>query len=411
MNQQFKSKANKIDILIILMILGMAFENFKILNLAGAPVKITHVVFALAIIKSLFLVIRKQEVTLKNAILLLFLLVIPLIPIYRIYDTMEFFKTYIIYVIIVSFMFSSYEYYSNEFKKNHRTYIFIFLYMMLIIQVLGVIQFVCMNFFDYFFLEGFWGNFQFHNSIFGMQLGFYRAYSIFHEPSLFGWMSTTSFALCIYLKRRKYFRSLHIYLFQSFNIIAVAVSVSASSLLMLIIIYSVSILLESDKPVKFIVKLISSVLIFTILWRFSDIFDSLQRISKEVSTSGSSGYERLNTPMQYVISTLENFTFFGRGLGQEGNVDAVGTIGLYKGVNNSVFGIFVNFGLTAFLYLFGFIYYFTRKSLSDRGYLILITALFGIYVSTGAYLSLDTFVVFVFVLFIGNLYNKGLVLN
>ncbi|MFL0493512.1 hypothetical protein [Priestia megaterium] len=400
-------KKNNIDVLLVVMILAMAFENFKIFNLLGAPIKITHLVFLLAILKSLFWKIAKQQFTLKSLSLLFLWCAIPLLPVYRLADTTEFFKTYMVYLIMVFFMTFSYSDYYKRFEENQKKYIYLFLWMMLIIQILGIIQFICMNFFDYFFLEGIWGSFQFHSSIFGMQSGLYRAYSIFHEPSLFGWMSTTSFAICIYVKRKNYLKRFYFYLFQLFNLIAVGVSVSASSLIMLLIIYIVSIILESKKPVNFMVNIILGLIVCGLLWRFTHIFDSLGRVNNEFSRSGTSGYERLNTPFKYVVSTLENYPLLGRGLGQEGSIDNVGVIGLYKGVNNSLFGIFVNLGLSAIIYLSYFIYYFIRKLRYSRDYLLLIIALFGIYVSTGAYIALDTFVVFVFVLFIGDLTQKN----
>ena len=104
-----------------------------------------------------------------------------------------------------------------------------------------------------------------------------------------------------------------------------------------------------------------------------------------------------------MVSTFNYYPLFGRGLGQEGNVDAVGVIGLYEGVNNSIFGIFVNFGSCAFIYMLFFVNFIMNKIKNNRDYLLLIVALFGIYASTGAYLALDTFVVLIIVLFVGDL--------
>ncbi|UYZ21795.1 O-antigen ligase family protein [Mesobacillus jeotgali] len=201
-------------------------------------------------------------------------------------------------------------------------------------------------------------------------------------------------------------------LFQCFNVVAIAVSVSASSLLILLVIYGLSVIMEIKNPVKFILLFFISIVVFFFLMKFTTFFSSLERIGNEINASGTSGYERINSPWQYVVSTFNYFPFLGRGLGQEGNVDPIGVIGLYEGVHNSLFGIFVSFGLSALVYIIYFIYYFVRKIKMDIDFLILMVALLGIYASTGAYLSLDTFVVLVLVLFIGDLTkNSRFIIN
>lgn len=388
------------------MIVAIALENFKLINIFGAPIKLTHIVLMVAIINSLFLKIAKQQFNLKYILVLFLLLTIPLFPLYRIYDITEFFKTYVIYVIMISFMIFSYPDFLKKFKGDYSSYINIYIYISLLVQLLGIIQFVCMNFFNYFFLEGIWGNFQFHRSIYGMQFGLYRAYSIFHEPSFFGWISTTSFAICTYLKRKGLLTNSKYYFFQFSSILSVGVSVSASSLVILMLIFTVQILLEMKKPIKFFLLIIVSCITLYILAEYTNVLKSLERIKNEVHTSETSGYERLNTPLQYMMATFENYPFFGRGLGQEGNIDAVGVIGLYEGVHNSLFGIFVNFGLSAIVLIVYFFLFFFNKIRNNLDYFLLIIALIGIYVSTGAYLSLDTFVVLVFILLIGELSEK-----
>lgn len=398
----------KSSILLIIMIIAIALENFKLINILGAPIKLTHLVFIVAIINSLYMRIVKKQFNLKHLTILLFFLILPLLPLYRVVNTTEFLKTYVIYIIMISFMSFSYLDFSKKINATYKIYIYLFLWVILLVQLLGIIQFVCMNYFGYFFLEGIWGDFQFHTSIYGMQFGMYRAYSIFHEPSFFGWISTTSFAICIYLKRKFYLINPKYYLFQCFNVIAVGVSLSASAQLILLLIYGVLLLLEMKKPVKFFLLTIISCAALFILWKFTNVFDSLERIENEINTSETSGYERLNTPVQYMIATFENYPIFGRGLGQEGNIDAVGVIGLYEGVHNSLFGIFVNLGLSAIILIVYFFQLFFKKIKNNTEYLLLILALMGIYVSTGAYLSLDTFVVLVFILLIGDLPKKGI---
>ncbi len=393
----------KSSILLIIMIIAIALENFKLINILGAPIKLTHLVFIVAIINSLYMRIVKQQFNLKHLTILLFFLILPLLPLYRVVNTTEFLKTYVIYIIMISFMSFSYLDFSKKINATYKIYIYLFLWVILLVQILGIIQFVCMNYFGYFFLDGIWGGFQFHRSIYGMQFGLYRAYSIFHEPSFFGWISTSSFAICIYLKKKFYLINPKYYLFQCCNVIAVGVSLSASALLILLLIYGISILLEMKKPIKFIVLILISFTTLLILDKFTNVFNSLERVENEINTSETSGYERINTPVQYMIATFENYPVFGRGLGQEGNIDAVGVIGLYEGVHNSLFGILVNFGLSSIILIIYFLQLFFKKIKNNMDYLLLIFALLGIYVSTGAYLSLDTFVMLVFILFIGDL--------
>lgn len=396
-------KHNKKNLIIFFMIIAIAFENFTIIQIFNAPIKLTHIVFIIGIIGSIYLRAVKKSFSLIQIMAISFFITIPIIPLYRIADTNEFLKTYVVYLIMLFFIVFAYTDLSKKFRLNYNLYIYLFLYIVVFIQILGVIQFISMNYFGYFFLEGIWGQYQFHTSIFGMQFGLYRAYSIFHEPSVFGWITTTSFAICEYLRKNLYLSTSKYLFLQLFNIIAVVVSLSASALIILLFVFGISILLEIKKPAKFFSLITLSVVFTFILWKYTVLFNSLDRVGNEINTSNSSGYERLNTPWQYLVSTIQEYPIFGRGLGQEGNIDAVGIIGLYEGVNNSLFGIFVNFGLSALFFITILLFYFFKKSRNSRDYLLLVSALFGMYISTGAYLSLDTFVILIFVLFIGDL--------
>lgn len=397
---------NKINFILIFLIISIAFENLKIIQLLGAPVKITHIVFILGIISTLYIKDMNKQFTLNQIIIFIFYLIIPIIPIYRISDIQEFIKTYAIYIIMLLFIIFAYDVFLRVFQSKSQLYISIFLYLIFFIQLLGVIQFLCMNYFNYFFLEGIWGGNQFHNNIFGMQYGLYRTFSIFHEPSVFGWVSTSSFAICEYLRKNLHLNKIKYLFFQLFNLVAIAVSISASALLITIIIFSISILLEVKKPLKFISIIIMSIVVIFLFSKYTVLFNSFDRLDNEINTSNTSGYERLISPWQYLVRTLNEYPLLGRGLGQEGNIDAVGKIGLYNGVNNSLYGIFVNFGLSALFFIFILIIYAISKMRKNKSYLLLIAAVLGMYISTGAYLSLDTFVLLIIILLIGDLPKK-----
>ncbi|MBO5379054.1 MAG: hypothetical protein J6A90_01880 [Clostridia bacterium] len=384
-------------IFISLIIVSLAFENFRLFTVLGASFKPIHAIAAAAIIYFFFF----KKITFKKVVGSLLFLVIPLLPFYRINDTREFIKTYVIYAMMVLFITLVLPHLKEEFKEGFSGYYRLFNNVIVIVCVLGIVQFILMNAFGIMFLDGVFGRFQFHYNNYGQQAGFYRAYSIFHEPSYFGWVLDIALAINLVIKddgeeKRKPFILVLL-------VATIIMTVSSSAIWIMAII--LVIYLISIRKISVNVVLIAPIAVFAViallyLFDFSFITDSLNRLFSEINTENTSTFERIKSPIEYVKATMTHYPFFGRGFGQEGFVDEVGQIGQYKGVNNSIFGSFVTLGLTAIVYyawlVMQFFGKYGKKNIITR--VILLFVLFGMYFATGAFLAFDTFIFLVIVL-------------
>ena len=384
-------------IFIPLIIVSMALENFRLFTVLGASFKPIHAIAAIAIIYFFFF----KKITFKKVVGSLLFLVIPLVPLYRINDTREFMKTYVIYAMMVLFITLVLPHLKEEFKKGFSSYYRLFNNVIIILCVLGIVQFILMNAFGIMFLDGVFGRFQFHYNSYGQQAGFYRAYSVFHEPSYFGWVLDIALAINLVIKddgeeKRKPFILVLL-------VATIIMTVSSSAIwimAIILVIYLISIRKISVNVVLIAPIAVFAVVVLLYLFDFSFITDSLNRLFSEINTENTSTFERIKTPIEYVKATMTHYPFFGRGLGQEGDVDIVGKIGNYTSVNNSIFGSFVVLGLTAIVYYIWLVMQFFgkygKKNIITR--VILMFVLFGMYFATGAFLAFDTFIFLVIVL-------------
>lgn len=387
-------KMNLWDILIKLLIVCIPLENFKLFSIFGAPIKISHLILFMMIIIS----IKKSKINKKQLAFMLIALVMPLIPIYRINDLLEFFKSYIMYFLFVIFLFFSLKNVMNEFKKNFKIYVNLILNVILIIEVLGLLQFLVMKVFDYTMFINFFGKFSACSTIVR-----HGAFSLFHEPSVLGWVINFEICLLFYIENKNILSKHKLMFYLILSIFCLASTLSASAFIILIILLITRFLLSNiSKRNK-----ISTMLIFIIpclmLYYFTDLLSPLHRISTELTTKNTSGYERIISPLLYLKKVFENFPIFGRGFGQEGNVDVIGKIGLYTKVNNSIIGIFIDFGLSCLFFLIPLFKKVKEFYLIDKRFIFIIISMFSIYISTGAYLAVDTFIFLIFTLCI--IYN------
>ncbi len=377
-------------------IVCIALENVKIISIAGAALKPIHLVLALAAVYCMLI----KPVPLKHIAWGTFFLVLPVLPIYRIGDVGEWAKSYLVYAIMCLFITYAMKHFIAEFKRDTKKYVRLMLNIIVILEILGIIQFVMMNLFEVFFLRDFWGIFQFHHSQFGKSGGLYRAYSLFYEPSFFAWICNTSIATCLFFnddtisKNRRIFNIL-------LSLVAVMCSLASSGIAIALVIFAVFILVRSKNPLKIIGSVLAAGIVVLLIAAFTDLLAPLNRIFTEIKTPNTSGYERLVTPIMYMKKALQYFPLFGRGLGQEGDVDPIGVIGLYPGVQNSIFGIVVWFGLSSlFFYIPAFVYC-VRRLKENRRWLIVLTMIFSIYISNGAFCSPDLFMFLVLLVSIG----------
>ena len=381
-------------------------ENFKLFTIMGAAFKPIHIFIIAAIIYNILF----AKFYIKDIICGLLFLVIPVLPLYRINDLDEWFKSYFIYVLIVGFMMTSMRSFVRAFKQDHAKYIRLFLYVVAFTQILGIIQFVCMNVFDYFFLENFWGRFQFHPSQYGESNGLYRAYSLFLEPSFFAWVCNSALAVILFSNKDGLPKKQKI-MFLVITVLSTLLTLSASGLVVMLALLFVYLVIRSTNATKILASAVVALIAITLIAIFTDLLKPLERISQELANEETSGYERWITPLIYIKETLINYPIFGRGLGQEGMVDKIGIIGLYAGINNSLFGIVVWLGTTSLFYLIPAITYSIRQIKKNKLSLILIINLLGIYASTGAWCSVDTFLFLILFVAIGAISKKQTVEN
>lgn len=385
-------KINVEAIFIVLIIISLALENFRLFTILGASFKPIHAISAFAVVYCFLF----HAIDVKKIMWTIAFLAIPLAPLYRISDKMEFFKTYVIYAIIVAFVCFALPHLKRTFCENPRMYLRAFNAVITVICLLGIVQFVLMNAFGIMFLKNVFGAFQFRYSATTMQSGFYRAYSLFHEPSYFGWVLDLALAInLVSLKKKPEPRKI---LFIVMLIITTILTISSSALWIMAIIlvaYLFSIRKINLNMVFGALIVIGALVIIVAIVDFSFITSSMTRLFREINTENTSGYERITTPIEYVKATMQHYPLFGRGMGQEGEIDKVGMIGMYTASNNSVFGAVVIFGLSSIAYYMWLIKQFfgTRFSKETRfSRILLFGAIAGMYFATGAFLAFDTFI-------------------
>ena len=393
----YTNKTSVMRFVICSLIVSIVFENVKLFSVFGAAFKPIHVIMIISIAYNLL----SRRLVAKDVVVGMFFLLLPILPLYRINDIMEWFKSYFVYAMIVAFFATSLRTFITVFKENYEKYVRLFLATIAFTQVLGVIQFICMNFLEYFFLLDFWGPFQFHANQFGMTNDFYRAYSLFFEPSFLAWVSNSSLCVVLFLngtllqKRKRIF-----YILLSF--VTIFCTLSASGIVIALILVLIYLVYRSKNPEKSIISLIGGLIVLLLIMSFTDLLAPIKRIFVEINTKGTSGYERLVTPWLYVQETLKNYPIFGRGFGQEGMVDAVGIIGRYTGVQNSLYGVFVWMGLSGLLIVIPALIYSARKIKENRCWIVLFINLVGIYMSTGAWCSVDTIIFLILLIAVGS---------
>ena len=377
-------------------ILCILLENVKIFDVMGASIKPIHVVM---ILSSLYCIVFEKMYIRDISIGMLFL-ALPLLPLYRINDLTEWLKSYVIYAIMCVFLATAMRYFIAEIQVNYKKHLKLLLFTIAFTQILGIIQFLRMNLYEDFWLRNIWGKYQFHRNQFGKSYGFYRAYSLFYEPSVFAWITFTAFSILLFSEKEAISNKIRIPLL-ILDVVAMASSLSAAGFIVMLAIIFLFIFVRTPNLYKRIKGLFFVALALVLLVAFTDILKPLKRIFIELSIPGMSGYERVVTPMLYAKEALHNFPLFGRGLGQEGFVDAVGVIGRYKAVHNSIFGVIVHFGLSSLCLFIPAIVYAVKRIGENPKWVLLLINILGIYVSNGAFCSLDTFMFLVIIVAFG----------
>ena len=383
------------------LILCIILENVKLFDVMGAAIKPVHIVMILA---SLYCMVC-ERMYLRDIVIGTAFMALPLLPILRVNDLTEWAKSYVIYVIMCIFLATAMRYVIAEVQVNYKKHLKLLLFTIAIIQILGIIQFICMNFFDYFWLENMWGEYQFHVSQFGKSYGFYRAYSLFYEPSVFAWVTFTAFAVLLFFEKGTISPKKRM-AYLILDVIAMLSSLSAAGFTVMLIIIFVFIFVRTPNLYRRLKGLFFILLGITAVILFTDILKPFRRIYIELAIPGMSGYERIISPILYAKETLYTFPLFGRGLGQEGFVDSIGIIGRYTSVHNSIFGIIMCFGFSSLFIFIPAIAYAIRKIKVNPYWILLAVNILGIYVSTGAFCSLDTFLFLIIIIAFGTVKRR-----
>jgi hypothetical protein len=378
--------AKKWNFLLGLTIISVLSENLTFVNMAGASLKLYHICALLGVLFAVF--DRYIDLSRNEMILGAFFILFPLLPLYRINDRLEFFKSYLIYILFIIFVLLCFKKLSTAFSEKYDFYYNLLFAVIEFASIFGILQFLLNNVLNVTVLNNVFGSLEFQKLDPGMMLGLRRANSLFHEPSYFGWVECFGLAMLFYdeygvLKRRglKY----------AITIAGIVVSLSTSAYYCAIFLLILFFVIRR-KDLKTFFGAIALVIVFIIVWQRTGVSSVFDRMSS-INTQNSSAYERFNTPAEYVKRTFDYYLFLGRGMGQEGNVDKVGTYGLYKAVNNSVFGIWVTFGLGAIFYIGLYLGLFIKYIKENYYSFLFLCMTFFIYLSTGAALSFDTAII------------------
>ena len=391
-------------------IISLAFENFQLIEVAGGAFKPTQVIAIIAIIS----IVVKRGLDQKAFIRCIAFCMLPLLPIYRINDMTEFFKTYLNYIVMVMFICFVMPNLKRVFNLDVEKYLKCFNVVISIVCILGILQFLMMNLLGVFFLDGVFGPFEFRGNAITQESGMYRAFSVFHEPSYFGWVCDIALAINLSVKTSKQSTNAFVV---ALTIISILVSLSSSAIWIMVIILALNLLIvkRTNKTQTMLALFAIVALVFVVfMFDLSFIGDSMLRLFTEKDIKGTSGYERITIPIEYIKKTMENYPFLGRGLGQQGDIDAVGQISTHKGIHNSVLSAIVTFGVISIFYYAWIVKIFFGKRFNRRlrkERILLFVATLGMYFSTGAFLSFDTFIFTIIIILFLDAIVKGKAIN
>lgn len=394
-------------ILLIFLVFSFLLENIKLITVLGAPVKLSHIIVILSIIYFSY-----KKVSVERFVICFCLALLPLFPLYRIIDKQEWFKSYVIWLLIVSFFCFAYPQFKKTYAKHPKKIQNVIIATFLIAEILGIVQFLLVNFLNVPFLIDSFGVFQFHKSYYNYSFGYMRCFSVFHEPSVLGWGSSSFIFILIYWKNKRRISKTKFFFLIFISLLSIVCSISASALYFVVVALICDFILHINYAKSW--GELFFILIFAFFFaQFTNIFKPMQRLFTEVGTSGTSGYERISSPIAYALETIKNYPFFGRGIGQDEVLDAVGHIPgtITSTVNNSLFEIIQNFGLSA-LVIFSLIaicvYSMAKNDLQN---LFLIMSVFCVFICTGAYLSMDYLTILVITLINSSSISKKSISN
>lgn len=374
-------KTNKTIIMLPFCIILMNIKLFEV----GPAIKPAHFIVGIIILNA---ILKKFKV--NNLIVSLFYILVPLLSLSNIMSLKEFVQTFAIYIMSCFLLLISLQYYKDIDKASLKKMFIIFFRAFNLTVIYGIIQFLLANIFKNTSLYNNLGVFQYHPHYDNRLYGFYRAASIYIEPSVFAWVCTTVFVILYYLRNNEIIKKEEYIFTEIMCISGVIVAISASGFLGSILIF-LSILLTKNRS-KEVVTLIVAILALSmiLIFTYPEFFDFLRL--DEIMHKGTSGYGRFGQPLLAMMETIKMYPLTGRGLGQ---------IGVYNpelqyniAIHNSLFGVFITFGMSALLYIIPIMYNTYKYILNDKNTLTLFVNIFYVFITTGSFLSLEIPVIY-----------------
>lgn len=371
----------------------VVLENFMLFSVMGAPVQPSHLIFWIAILAALFG--SELHVKKTNLAVALILFILPLVPLYRISDTMEFIKSYVIYALDIVFICFAVPEIIEVLSepKVYDKFLRILIGVITLTELFGILQFGLNNAIGRDIAYGIFGHFESHVCLTSYKFGVYRAYSIFHEPSVFAWICSFGLAILLYKGKAVTENRKKLVFYYGINAVAMLTTLSTIGYVTYFLLLVCYFLLEKEINASKLFLLVGLFVGVYLAMKYTNAANVVSRITVELNAENSSGYERTVVPLEYLKRTLKYYPVFGRGLGQVGNVDKVGIIGLTSGVNNSLIGIFIDFGLSAIIPIAFFVKKMIMCLKYDRKFIIIVLNMLMVLFSTGAYMALSVIVV------------------
>lgn len=370
--------------LIILLPFGLLLINIKFFDIFGASIKPIHFIVLLIIIYSL-----TKKFKTKNFLLAIVYLLIPFLALGNVISLSSFLSTYLIYFMAVLLTFFGINLYTNSSYENLRRMFILLFRFFNFTAIYGICQYVLANYFQNYSLYNNLGSLQFHphypNELFGIS----RATSIYIEPSVYAWISTTVFVIFYYLGK-KILEKREYYLTGLMCLISVFITHSSAGYLGFISIIFAILLVKRRTKIVVFSQIFTLFFMILLVLSNTGIFKYLRL--GEIFREDTSGYARITEPFYAMIESLEFYLLSGRGLGQIGVYDSNLIYNIY--IHNSLLGIFITFGLLAFVYLIPIIKNFYRYIKFDQETLPLFINLVFIFITTGSFLSLELPVIF-----------------
>lgn len=375
---------NKYNNTIILLPFCIILLNIQLFDV-GAAVKPAHIIVILIILSAIY-----NNFKINKPKILLIYIFVPLLGLSNIISLYEFIKTYVVYILSSILIMVGLQYYKNIDKAILKKMFTVFFRAFNITAAYGIVQFLSANIFKNLSLYNNLGSFQFHPHLDNSLFGLYRATSIYIEPSVFAWVCTTVFVILYYLRNCEILKKEEYIFTGAMCVSGIAAAISSSGFLGSIAI-GISIIFTKKRN-KINSALLISILAFSIIVL---IFKpSLLRFLRleEIMRENTSGYKRLVEPLFAMAETMKMYPLAGRGLGQIGvqNSDLIYNIGIH----NSFYGIFITFGMSAFIYIIPIAYKIYSYIKNDKTALPLFVNILYVFSATGSFLSLEIPVIY-----------------